>query len=494
MAKQKTVFICSACGQQEPQWQGRCHGCGSWNSFEQTASASQGGQTGDANRGRATTGIQGKEKAHQQAVPLVEIPLPQLVRVGSGFAELDRVLGGGLVPGSVVLLGGEPGIGKSTLLLQIAARLQQRGVLYICAEESALQIKVRAQRLGCGQSRFSLLCSNHLGQILDDIRSRVRDIARSAEKTELIIVDSLQTILEPSLGSVPGTPSQLRHITQVFQDCCREYKLTLLLVAHLTKDGSIAGPRTVEHMVDCVIYFEHGEQDLRILQANKNRFGSTAEMGILQMSEGGLQELESPQQYFLSQREGNWPAGIAIAPVHEGSRSLLVELQALSVPAKGSVSRIFANRLDSARISRLAAVLERHCGIVFSDQDIYINVAGGLRLQDIALDLPLSLALLSARLGQALPQGLSSSAELSLAGELRPIKHEEQRLRSAAEFGMQELILPQKRIPVAKNNGAKNTKTGRANAANAENQLKVRRLSRIQEVVEKIFGPTCRPK
>ena len=485
MAKLKKIFICSVCGQQEGQWQGRCRNCGAWNSFSEQVMAS--GHLGASSpsgvsapaEGRAGTGIRGGERGHNQAIAIAEVPKPKIQRLSSSFAEFDRVLGGGLVPGSVVMLGGEPGIGKSTLLLQVAARLQRqkRRVTYISAEESALQLKIRAQRLGCAESQFSLLCSNHLGNIVAEIRRRPSEADIAQRQGELLIIDSLQTILEPCLGMVPGTPSQLRHITQVLQDCCREYQLTMLLVAHLTKDGIIAGPRTVEHMVDCVVYFEHGEHDLRILQANKNRFGPTSEMGILQMGNAGLEELESPQLYFLSQREGNLPAGIAIGPVHEGSRSLLVEVQALTVAAKGAVSRIFADRLDNARVSRIAAVLERHTGVLFSDQDIYINVAGGLRLQDIALDLPLALALLSARLGKALPQKWTSAAELSLAGELRPIKHEEQRLRSAAEFGMQQLILPvrqqeQKAKP------------------NITSDLKLVRLAKIEEVLQVVFRET----
>ncbi len=466
MAKTKKVFICSICGQQEAQWQGRCRNCGSWNSFVEQQSPGA-----PPEEGRAGTRIRGREKGHSKAVALAEIPIPRLQRLSSGFAELDRVLGGGLVPGSVVLLGGEPGIGKSTLLLQLAARLQQRGeeVLYVSAEESALQLKIRARRLGCAESELPLLCNNHLGNIMADLHRRIE----ADNGLQLLIADSLQTILEPGLGTVPGTPSQLRHITQVLLDCCREHKLTILLVAHLTKDGVIAGPRTVEHMVDCVIYFEHGEHDLRLLQAHKNRFGPTSEMGILQMAETGLKELQSPQEYFLSRRESDMPSGIAIAPVHEGSRSLLVEVQALTVPAKGSVSRIFADRLDNARVSRIAAVLERHTGVVFSDQDIYINVAGGLRLQDIALDLPLALALLSARLGRALPPGLTSAAELSLAGELRPVKYEEPRLRSAAEFGMRQLLLPLRR-PARQ-------------AAGASAEPEVCRRGQIEEVLHLVF-------
>ncbi|WGK68949.1 DNA repair protein RadA [Candidatus Haliotispira prima] len=471
MAKLKKHFICSVCNQQEVQWQGRCRSCGSWNSFSEEPSGGIPGVSAPV-QGRAGTGIKGEQKGHSKAVALAEVPIPQIQRQSSGFVELDRVLGGGLVPGSVVMLGGEPGIGKSTLLLQMAARLQQRGtkVLYVSAEESALQLKIRAERLGCAESQFLLLCNNHLGNLVAGIHRRAET---GSTGPELLIVDSLQTILEPSLGTVPGTPSQLRHVTQILQDCCREYKLTMLLVAHLTKDGVIAGPRTVEHMVDCVIYFEHGEHDLRILQANKNRFGSTSEMGILQMTDAGLEELKNPQQYFLSQRSGELPAGIAIAPVHEGSRSLLVEVQALTVPAKGSVSRIFADRLDNARVSRIAAVLERHTGVIFSDQDIYINVAGGLRLQDIALDLPLALALLSARKTRPLPKYLTSAAELSLAGELRPIKHEELRLRSAADFGMQQILLPQKR----------STNTGNEEEA----KVRITRLDQIEEVLQQIF-------
>ena len=469
MAKVKKQFICSVCGQLEGQWQGRCRGCHSWNSFYEENTD----YTSTLLRERSTNLL---NRENSKAVYIAEVPLPQIQRISSSFSELDRVLGGGLVPSSVIMLGGEPGIGKSTLLLQMAARLEQQNVsvLYISAEESALQLKIRARRLGLENSQFSLLCSNDLNSIVTEIHRYTDKTPTKNHQEKLLIIDSLQTVLDPGQGSIPGTPSQLRRITQVLQDCSREYKWTIILVAHLTKDGVIAGPRTVEHMVDCVIYFEHGEHDLRILQANKNRFGSTSELGILQMSEDGLKELESPQQYFLSQRTGPMPAGIAIAPVHEGSRSLLVEVQALTVPAKGSVSRIFADRLDNARLSRIAAVLERHTEVVFSNQDIYVNIAGGLRLQDIALDLPLALALLSARLNRPLPKRLISAGELSLAGELRPIKHEELRLRSAIELGIQELV-----FPVISSKKQKNEPI--------DNRLKVIRLGQIEEVLQFIF-------
>lgn len=427
MAKAKSLFVCSECGQQEAQWQGKCRSCGSWNSFQEIQPSSA---------GKVSPSL--KQNLHQQASLLLdEVSDGQISRLSSGFREFDQVLGGGLVSGSLTLLGGEPGIGKSTLLLQLGAQVQAQGhdVLYISAEESALQVKLRAERLECPSKQVRILCDNHLETISQEIQ-------RHSSKIRLVIVDSLQTIVAPELGSVAGTPTQLRHVTQTLQDLCRQHSIALVLIAHLTKDGSIAGPRTVEHMVDCVLYFEHGENDLRLLQANKNRFGSTNEVGLFEMGPKGLRELHNPQEYFWVQRGDKLPAGISIAPIYEGSRCLLVEVQALTVTAKGSVSRIFSDRLESARVSRLAAVLEKHTGVVFSDQDIYVNVAGGLKLQDIAVDLPLALALLSARLALPLPLQFCASGELSLAGELRPIKHGELRLRSAAEYGIKRFLLP----------------------------------------------------
>jgi DNA repair protein RadA/Sms len=360
-------------------------------------------------------------------------------RISSGIGELDRVLGGGVMKRSSILVGGEPGRGKSTLRLQAAAAAETGGrVLYISGEESAGQVRMRADRLGImgkgGRGeRIEIACSGNL----EDIQALLE-----AAKPVFIMVDSVQTLYSPELGPGPGTLNQMNLCAHELISWVKEHDAALFLVAHVTKDGIISGPKNLEHLVDTVLYFEQNEGDSRFLRAAKNRFGSVDEIGIFTMGEGGLVPVGDPSLLFLVRREGALPPGVATAAVLEGSRTLLVEIQALTVPAKGSMSRVFSDRIDSARVSRVAAVIERHLGLRLSDQDLYVNVAGGIRITEVGVELALAAALYSARTGIPVPGAAAIAGELSLAGELRPIRRLGGRIRTGRSLGFDRFLGP----------------------------------------------------
>jgi DNA repair protein RadA/Sms len=433
--KQKSfVYKCSACGHEEPKWLGRCPECGEWNTLIETAVSGRGQGPGAGGAGGSRSG------SIPQSFPLSSIDPQEGSRIGSGIPELDRVLGGGIMKRSAILVGGEPGIGKSTLLLQAAAAAQTRGrILYISGEESAGQIRMRADRLGImGDSglgeRIEICCSGRL----EDITALLESI-----KPVLIMVDSAQTLFTAEAGMVPGTVNQMKYCSFELISWVKEHDAALFLVAHVTKEGIISGPKTLEHMVDTVLYFEQNEGDSRFLRAAKNRFGSVDEIGIFTMGEGGLSAVEDTSQLFLVRREGDLPAGVATAAVLEGSRTLLVEIQALTVPAKGAMSRVFSDRIDSARVSRVAAALEKHLGLRLSDQDLYVNVAGGIRIGEVGVELALGCAIYSARTGLPLPAGLVIAGELSLTGEIRPVRRLAGRVKTARGLGFGRFIGPE---------------------------------------------------
>ena len=352
----------------------------------------------------------------------------------SGLGEMDRVLGGGIMKGSVALIAGEPGIGKSTLMLQLASGVRTEGrVLYISGEESPGQIRLRADRLGITNSRIEIFSETELSALL-----------RVCEKIKpiVVILDSIQTVHSEDIGSVPGTINQIKLCAQELIDWAKSHGAALFLVGHVTKEGYIAGPKVIEHMVDTVLYFDTGNAEIRILHCAKNRFGSVDEIGIFEMGEEGLEQVENPAAVFLSQREGEQPPGVTVAPVYEGSRILLVEIQSLVVPAKGGVSRVFSERIDSARVSRMAAVLEKHLKVRLSDQDIYVNVGGGIRISEVGVDLPLSLSLYSARINQPIPSLTAVVGEISLAAEVHPVAHLDKRIRAVQEMGFSRLVHP----------------------------------------------------
>ena len=430
------IYKCGSCGHEEPKWLGRCPECGEWNTLAETAVIS-------------TRSVRKGNETPPESFPLSSVDPLDGKRISSGLAELDRVLGGGIMKRSAVLLGGEPGIGKSTLLLQIAAASQTQGrVLYITGEESAGQVKMRADRIEAG----SLGSSDCLNRIELCCTGKMEDITAilNAVKPVLIMVDSAQTLHTDEAGPAPGTINQMKFCAYELISWVKEHDASLFLAAHVTKDGLISGPKTLEHMVDTVLYFEQGVSyeagnsagaagfaggDCRFLRSVKNRFGSVDEIGIFTMGEKGLTEVADPSMLFLVRREGNIPAGIAIAAVLEGSRALLVELQALTVPAKGSISRVFSGSIESNRVSRVAASLEKHLGLRLSDQDLYVNVAGGIRIKEVGVELALATALYSARTGISLPAKTAIAGELSLAGEVLPVRRHPIREKTAAGLG-----------------------------------------------------------
>ena len=421
------IYKCSNCGYSQPRWLGRCPECSEWNSLEEII----------IDKNNITPAGRGSEAVEKQKpVKLESVEAQKNSRLTTGISEFDRVLGGGAAIRSAILLGGEPGIGKSTLLLQTAASVSAKKagtILYISGEESAAQIKERAERLGLSCSGINILCTSRLEDSLDALDSL---------NPVFVIIDSIQTIYSAEAGIIPGTVNQLKYCANEFISWAKERDTVLIMTAHVTKEGTIAGPKSLEHMVDTVISFERNADDIRFLHAQKNRFGSVDEIGIFSMSEKGLEPVLNPASLFLTARKENQPAGVACTPVFEGSRVFLVEIQALTVPAKASVSRIYSEKIDSGRVARVAAVIEKRCGLCFSDQDIYVNVAGGIKLSESAIDAALATALYSARTDIAVKNGTAVFGELSLAGEIRPVNKAKQRIKAAESLGFTQIITP----------------------------------------------------
>ena len=376
------------------------------------------------------------EKA--KPVPLESISAQDTSRFTTGIEEFDRVLGGGATKRSAVMIGGEPGIGKSTLLIQAASKMAQNfpgKILYISGEESAAQIKDRADRLLLNCKGIEVLCTMRLEDILDSL-DKINPV--------FVIIDSIQTVYSAEAGLVPGTVNQLKYCANELVGWVKNRDSVLIMTAHITKEGTIAGPKTLEHMVDTVISFERNSDDVRFLHAQKNRFGSVDELGIFEMTAKGLVAVTDPSTMFITRREGAIPAGVSVSAVFEGTRVFLVEIQALTVPAKSTMTRVYSEKIDSARVSRVAAVLEKQTGLRFSDHDIYVNVAGGIRLTESAIDAALAASLYSARSGVALSGNSVVIGELSLAGEIRPVGRIKQRAKTAASLGYTTIVAPEK--------------------------------------------------
>lgn len=418
MAKSTTSYSCSACGNVTTKWSGRCEACGEWNTIIEDGGLSVGPKKGSIG-GMKGNAIKLTDLASQEA------PLP---RTHSGIDELDRVLGGGLVPASAILVGGDPGIGKSTLLLQAAARFSEAGlkVLYISGEEASAQVRMRAQRLGLGSANVQLGADTNLRNILTTMET---------EKPDLVIIDSIQTMWADTVESAPGSVSQVRSAAHELTTFAKRKGASVILVGHVTKEGQIAGPRVVEHMVDTVLYFE-GERghQFRILRAVKNRFGASDEIGVFEMSGHGLEEVKNPSALFLTDRE-NTVTGAAVFAGIEGTRPVLVEFQALVAPSHLSQPRRTVVGWDSGRLSMILAVLEARAGITFSGLDVYLNVAGGMRVNEPAADLAVAAALLSARENTPLAENCVVFGELSLSGALRAVAQTENRLKEAQKLG-----------------------------------------------------------
>ena len=428
MARKKSIiYKCSNCGYSQPAWLGRCPECGEWNTMEECITDPNASSTQLKSNGTAVK---------IKPVPLSKITVQDEGRFSTGNIEFDRVLGGGATKRSAILIGGEPGIGKSTLLIQTAASMIKKNkVLYVSGEESANQIKGRAVRLGLDVDSVEILCTLRLEDILDALDSL---------NPTVVIIDSIQTVYSVECGIVPGTVNQLKYCANELISWVKERDCVLFMTAHITKDGIIAGPKSLEHMVDTVLSFERTKDEVRFLRAQKNRFGSVDELGIFEMESTGLKCVVDPSALFITRRKGETPAGVACASVFEGSRVFIVEIQALTVPAKANVNRVYSEKIDSARVSRVAAVLEKRLGIRFSDQDLYINVAGGVRLSESAIDAALAAALYSARTDLPLPEKSVVIGELSLAGEIRPVTKQKQRVKSARDLGLEKITVPEK--------------------------------------------------
>ncbi len=425
MAKNSLRFVCQSCAAVTSKWSGRCESCGEWNSIAEEKPLSSGpSKTGLGNvRGRrvALTDLAAKET-----------PPP---RTQSGIDELDRVLGGGLVSASAILVGGDPGIGKSTLLLQAAARFAQAGLptVYVSGEEATAQVRMRAQRLGLADSPVRLAAETNLRDILTTME---------AEKPKLVIIDSIQTMWADQVDSAPGSVSQVRAAAHELTTFAKRNGVSVVLVGHVTKEGQIAGPRVVEHMVDTVLYFE-GERghQFRILRAVKNRFGPADEIGVFEMTGGGLAEVTNPSALFLSERGEPSPGSVVFAGI-EGTRPVLCEFQALVAPSPHSQPRRTVVGWDGGRLAMILAVLEARCGIPFTGLDVYLNVAGGMKISEPAADLAVAAALLSAREDTALPAETVVFGEISLSGALRPVGQTENRLKEAQKLGFSAAIAP----------------------------------------------------
>ncbi len=428
MAKPALIFVCADCGAETLKWQGQCPQCSQWNTLEQRSVARRPGAAPAAATAAA-------------ASPVAELVADEVGRQLTGMTELDRVLGGGLIPGSVTLLGGEPGIGKSTLLLQVAHEVAgQVPALYLSAEESAAQIGVRARRLGAQGSSLRVVADTDLETML----ARARD-----ENVRLLVVDSIQTVQLTSVGTPAGAVTQLRECTARLVRFAKESGTSVIIVGHVTKDGAIAGPRVLEHLVDTVLYFESDASSrFRNVRATKNRFGAVGELAFFHMSEQGLREVRNPSAIFLARSPEPAPGSI-VTVTRDGRRPLLVELQALVDRMRFGAPRRVAQGLDSQRVAMLLAVMNRHAGVNLQEHDVFVNLVGGLEVTETACDLPIALTLASSLADKPIAQSIVAFGEIGLTGELRPVAYGEERLREAAKQGFTIAVVPKDNAPRA---------------------------------------------
>ena len=451
MSKTKTTFICQNCGAQSPKWIGKCNACGEWNTFLEEIIVDK----------KSTASLQ--VKGNLKPLLLSEIDLSQQERISTGNDEFDRVVGGGLVPGGLILLGGEPGIGKSTLVLQIALHLSQLKVLYISGEESLQQLKMRANRLKGKQSNCLFLCETSLENILMYLES---------EKPDLVIIDSIQTVATEMAESSPGSVTQIRECTAGIMKVAKRDQIAVILIGHINKEGSLAGPKVLEHIVDTVLQFEGDRNYLfRILRSVKNRFGSTAELGIFEMRQDGLHEVINPSEMLLSSHNDGL-SGTSTAATMEGMRSFLIEVQALvSSAAYGNPQRS-ATGFDLRRMNMLLAVLEKRAGFKLMTKDVFLNIAGGLRVDDPAMDLAVIAAVLSSNFDVAIGKQIAFAGEIGLTGEIRPVNRIEQRIAEAQKLGFKEIYLSKY------NNGVDFSRF----------EIKIHQIERVEKMIRTLFS------
>jgi len=428
MVKPRAIYCCTECGTQQPRWLGRCPGCGAWESLVEESLAVEPPRRGDLLQRDPQSGS-------TKPVPLIEVDPLAAPRIATGIAELDRVLGGGLVPGSVLLLGGEPGIGKSTLCLQLATQLRRGSgrVLYVTGEESLEQVRLRAERLGEIPDSLLALSETRVERLAEPWREL---------SPSLVLIDSIQTMSTERVESAPGSVAQVRESAALLAATAKAHGTVLVLVGHVTKEGAIAGPRVLEHLVDAVLSFEGDRgHSFRLLRASKNRFGSTQEVGVFSMGEAGLSAVENPSELFLAERHPGAP-GSVIVPIIEGSRPMLLEIQALVAPAGYGTARRTCLGIDDARVALLLAVLDRRSEVDLLCCDVYVNVTGGVRVAEPAADLGVALALASSRLDLPVPVDVAACGEVGLGGEIRRVGRIPQRLREAARLGFERVLLP----------------------------------------------------
>ncbi len=452
MAKLKISFVCQNCGFNSPKWIGHCTSCGEWNTFQEEISS--------PSKALSSRQVAGSGSG---PVTLDEINLLELPRIDTGDAEFNRVLGGGMVPGGLILLGGEPGIGKSTLVLQIALHLKNRKVLYISGEESLQQLKMRAERLEAYNSSCFFLCETILESILLHIER---------ESPDLVIIDSIQTVSSESIESTAGSVTQIRECTIAIMKLAKSRNIAVILIGHINKEGSLAGPKVLEHIVDTVLQFEGDRNHLyRIVRSVKNRFGSTSELGIYEMQQSGLREVGNPSEMLLSSHNEGL-SGTSTSAVIEGMRSFLIEVQALVGSAAYGTPQRSATGFDLRRMNMLLAVLEKRAGFKMMVKDVFLNIAGGLRVDDPAMDLAVICAILSSNFDIAIDKGIAFSGEIGLTGEIRPVGRIEQRIAEAQKLGFKEIYISRYN---------KGVDFSRFN-------LKIHQIERVEKLVRSLFG------
>ena len=463
MAKDKTAYVCSNCGQESIKWVGKCPACGQWNTFKEIKISAEKGSTAAKSAAMAVRG--GRLSTANKPIALRDVSGKGEPRIDTGDGELNRVLGGGLVPGSIVLLGGEPGIGKSTLTLQTLLRLPEKKVLYVSGEESAHQLKMRADRIEhpeCG--KLMVLCDTSL----ENIFAQARDSA-----PDLLVVDSIQTIATEDVDSSPGSVAQVRECASALLRFAKTSGVPVILIGHINKEGTIAGPKILEHIVDTVIQFDGDQHYLyRILRSIKNRFGSTSELGIYEMQQSGLRQVPNPSELLLSQdHEGL--SGVAVSSAIEGVRPFLVETQALVSTAAYGTPQRSATGFDQRRLNMLLAVLEKRVGFKLAQKDVFVNIAGGLRVTDMAIDLSVIAAVLSSNVDTPIEPGWCMAGEVGLSGEVRPVARISQRVSEAAKIGFKHIIVPQRSM---------------AHITGGNHGIEIHPVRKVEEALRVLFG------